>query len=210
METLKLRKGDGINLSKRYSGETKYRLGLAWDISGVGRDADLDALVLEVGSDGKILDIDHVVGYPSGDPKRENYRNITFSTPSGETGFKDPEDAVKHFGDARSATVSESGDDEVIEIDLAKVNPKVSELILIVSIYDEGMNFKDVGAPCVSIYKGASDISDLSYQLDESFPDSSVLEVARIKKEGSAWVLEALGNGSGDLATELKKYNIPC
>jgi tellurium resistance protein TerD len=149
------------------------------------------------------------VGYPSGDSSRENYRNITFSLSSGGQGFKDPEDAVKHFGDARSATVSE-GDDEVIEIDLAKVNPAVTELILIVSIYDQGMNFKDVGAPCVSIYKGASQISDLSYQLDESFPDSSVLEVAKIKKDGATWTLEALGNGSSDLATELKKYHIPC
>jgi stress response protein SCP2 len=50
----------------------------------------------------------------------------------------------------------------------------------------------------------------LSYQLDESFPDSSVLEVAKIKKDGGAWTLEALGNGSSDLATELKKYHIPC
>ena len=210
METLKLTKGGSINLSKRYSGETKYRLGLAWDVARSGRDADLDALVLEVCPDGRILDIDHVVGYPSGDPGRENYRNITFSTPTGSTGFKDPEDAVRHFGDARSATVSDGGDDEVIEIDLAKVNPKVSELILIVSIYDDGLNFKDIGAPCVSIYKGTTDISDLSYQLDESFPDSSVLEVAKIKKDGSSWTLEALGNGSGDLATELKKYHIPC
>ena len=86
----------------------------------------------------------------------------------------------------------------------------MTELILIVSIYDDGMNFKDVGAPCVSVYKGTSEISDLSYQLDESFPDSSVLEVAKIKKDGGAWTLEALGNGSSDLATELKKYHIPC
>ncbi len=210
METLKLKKGGSINLSKRYSGETKYRIGLAWDVSRSGRDADLDALVLEVCSDGRILDIDHVVGYPSGDPGREHYREITFSTPSGGTGFKDPEDAVKHMGDARSATVSEHGDDEVIEIDLAKVNPRVTDLVLIVSIYDDGMNFSEVGAPCVSIYKGTSEISDLSYQLDESFPDSSVLEVAKLHKTGGTWELEALGNGSRSLETELKKYHIPC
>ena len=209
MEKLKLTKGGSINLSKRYSGVMKYRVGLAWDISRSGKDTDLDALILEVMSDGKIVDIDHVVGYPSGDPDRENYRNITFSTPTGSTGFKDPEDAVKHFGDARSATVSEHGDDEVIEIDLAKVNPKVQELILIVSIYTPGITFKDVGAPEVSVYSGDSQISDLSYQLSESFPDSTVLEVAKIKKEASTWVLEALGNGSLDLEVELKKYHIP-
>ena len=209
MEKLKLTKGGSINLSKRYSGVMKYRVGLAWDISRSGKDADLDALILEVMPDGKIVDIDHVVGYPSGDPDRENYRNITFSTTTGSTGFKDPEDAVKHFGDARSATVSEHGDDEVIEIDLAKVNPKVQELILIVSIYTPGLTFKDVGAPEVSVYSGDSQVSDLSYQLSESFPDSTVLEVAKIKREASTWVLEALGNGSLDLEVELKKYHIP-
>jgi tellurium resistance protein TerD len=208
MEKLKLTKGGSINLSKRYSGETKYRVGLAWDISGSGRDADLDALILEVCPDGRILDIDHVVGFPSGDPDRENYRNITFSTPDGGTGFKDPEDAVKHFGDARTALASD-GDDESIEIDLAKVNPKVSELILIVSIYNPGMTFKDVGAPEISIYKGSSQVSDLSYQLSESFPEYSVIEVAKIKKDAGTWTLEALGNGSVDLEAELKKYHIP-
>lgn len=208
MEKVKLTKGGTVNLTKRYSGEKKFRIGLGWDLKG-GRDADLDALVVELGANGKVIDIDHLVGYPSGDTGRSNYRNITFTTPDGKVGFKDPEDCVKHFGDARSALVSDA-DDEVIEIDLSRVNSGVNELLIIVSIYDSGISFKEVGFPSVSVYKGDSDISDLSYSLDESFPDCTVVEVAKIKKEGDSWVLEALGNGSEGLDAELQKYGIPC
>lgn len=204
---LNLSKGGTINLTKRNPGITKYRFGLAWDLKN-GRDADLDALAICLGANGKLPsgDIDYIVGYPSGDPGRDGRDKITWTTPTGGLGFKDPAGSVLHHGDLRTGTTTE-GDDEVIDVDLARVPATVSEIRLVVSIYTPG-TFKDVGVPVVSVYRGeTTDVPDLTYALDESFPGSSVVEVASLKRTGlSDWTLEAIGEGVSDLSATIDKY----
>ena len=95
-----------------------------------------------------------------------NFDKITFRNPDGTLGFRSIDGACKLLGDARTGDVSENGDDEVIEIDLSKVDPRTKSILIAVNIYSPGgSNFGQVKNPVVSIYKDNSDISEISYDL---------------------------------------------
>lgn len=209
---IKLRKGENINLTKNYGGQKKWKIGLSW--AEVPFDLDVIALALtdRVGKGGKCIDIDHLVGYMNAtDPDRPGLDKITFRTPSGELGFKDPEGAIMHFGDCRDG--SKAGDDEVIKLDFDKLDPRAKAVLILVNIYDidkKGYNFGRVQDAMANLYQDDSDISTLSYELSEDYSGAQCLEFVEFYLHNDEWKMSALGEGNGnDLEAELKKFGIP-
>lgn len=210
--TIKLRKGENVNLTKNYGGHKKWTIGLAW--AEVPFDLDVIALVLDdrVANGGKCIDIDHLVGYMNAtDPNRPNLENITFRTPTGELGFKDPEGAIMHFGDCRDG--GKEGDDEKIELDFDKLNPRGKSVLILVNIYDidkKGYNFGRVKDAMANLYRTGSDVSELSFELQEDYSGAQCLEFVEFYLHNDEWKMSALGDGNGnDLETELKKFGLP-
>ena len=111
-----LRKGQKMNLSPDNSIH-EVDIGLGWDaVQGY----DLDASAFMLGANGKVLGDDWFVFY-------------------GQTSS--PDGAVTHSGDSNGVG---DGDDEIIHINLDRVNPQVQKIVFIVTIdsaLERGYNF---------------------------------------------------------------------
>ena len=216
MALVKLVKGQNINLTRQFNGQTKFRVGLSWDTGAQTFDLDAIALLLtdKVDSGGKVPNEDFAAAYFNNDPDRPNYQKITFQTPSGNVGFQSIDGSVKSFGDNR--TGEGSGDDETIELDLSKVDPRVKSILILVNIYTEddptkNFNFGMVKNAVVKLYEGNSDVPALCFELSEDFSTEHNLEFVEVYLHNNEWKFKALGNGNNNtFAEELKKFGIPC
>ena len=216
MALVKLVKGQNINLTRQFNGQTKFRVGLSWDTGAQTFDLDAIALLLtdKVDAGGKVPNEDFAAAYFNNDPDRPNYQKITFQTPSGNVGFQSIDGSVKSFGDNR--TGEGSGDDETIELDLSKVDPRVKSILILVTIYTEddptkNFNFGMVKNAMVKLYEGNSDVPALCFELSEDFSTEHNLEFVEVYLHNNEWKFKALGNGNNNtFAEELKKFGIPC
>ena len=216
MALVKLVKGQNINLTRQFNGQTKFRVGLLWDTGAQTFDLDAIALLLtdKVDAGGKVPNEDFAAAYFNNDPDRPNYQKITFQTPSGNVGFQSIDGSVKSFGDNR--TGEGSGDDETIELDLSKVDPRVKSILILVNIYTEddptkNFNFGMVKNAMVKLYEGNSDVPALCFELSEDFSTEHNLEFVEVYLHNNEWKFKALGNGNNNtFAEELKKFGIPC
>ena len=216
MALVKLVKGQNINLTRQFNGQTKFRVGLSWDTGAQTFDLDAIALLLtdKVDAGGKVPNEDFAAAYFNNDPDRPNYQKITFQTPSGNVGFQSIDGSVKSFGDNR--TGDGSGDDETIELDLSKVDPRIKSILILVNIYTEddptkNFNFGMVKNAMVKLYEGNSDIPALCFELSEDFSTEHNLEFVEVYLHNNEWKFKALGNGNNNtFAEELKKFGIPC
>lgn len=167
----------------------KFTIDLGWDVNttSTGAQFDLDASVFIMGDNKKLLADEFFVFY---------------------NNLKSPDDAVEHTGD--NLTGDGDGDDEQIVVDLSKVDPRVSELSIIVTIHDADtrkQNFGQVRNSFVRIVD-ANGTELLKYELEEDFSIETAVEFGRIYKRNNEWKFEAVGAGMrGGLQDYLNKYN---
>ncbi len=170
--------------------QTRFTVGLGWDTnqSSTGYDFDLDASAFILGENGKILQDEYFVFY---------------------NNLKSPDGAVRHTGD--NLTGEGEGDDESIEIDLTKIDPRATEIIIVVTIHkapERRQNFGQVRNAFIRIYNPDNGEEMLRYDLDEDFSIETAVEFARIYKRGGQWKFEAVGTGmKGGLAEYLQRFN---
>jgi tellurium resistance protein TerD len=168
----------------------KFTVGLGWDAntSTNGAAFDLDASVFILGENKKILSDQHFVFY---------------------NNLKSPDEAVTHTGD--NLTGDGDGDDEQIRVDLSKIDPRATELCVVVTIYDaenRRQNFGQVRNSFVRIFNSDTNAEILKYELDEDFSIETAVEFGRIYKRNGEWKFEAVGAGmKGGLQDYLTKYN---
>ena len=168
----------------------KFTIGLGWDTnsSSTGSSFDLDASVFILGDNKKILSDQHFVFY---------------------NNTKSPEESVEHTGD--NLTGDGAGDDEQIKVDLSKIDPKATELCIVVTIHEADkrrQNFGQVRNSYVRIFDSASNEVLLKYELEEDFSIETAVEFGRIYKKNNEWKFEAVGAGmKGGLQDYLNKYN---
>ncbi|MDE7080692.1 MAG: TerD family protein [Muribaculaceae bacterium] len=168
----------------------KFTVGLGWDENNTdtGADFDLDASAFILGENGKILADEYFVFY---------------------NNLASPDGAVEHTGD--NLTGAGTGDDESINIDLSKIDPRATEIIFVVTIHkceERRQNFGQVRNAFIRIYNTANQEEILRYDLDEDFSVETAVEFGRLYKRGGQWKFEAIGTGmKGGLAEYLKKYN---
>lgn len=168
----------------------KFTIGLGWDTnqSDTGYDFDLDASAFMLGSNGKIPADEFFVFY---------------------NNLQSPDEAVSHTGD--NLTGEGEGDDESIIIDLEKVDPRVNEIVIVVTIHkaqERHQNFGQVRNAFIRIYNSDTNQEILRYDLDEDFSIETAVEFGRLYKRNGEWKFEAIGTGmKGGLAEYLVKYN---
>ena len=168
----------------------KFTVGLGWDTnsSTTGTDFDLDASVLILGENKKLLSDSHLVFY---------------------NNLKSPNEAVVHTGDNR--TGAGDGDDEQILVDLSKIEPNAAEICIVVTIHEaaqRGQNFGQVRNSFIRIFDSVTNQEMLKYELEEDFSIETAVEFGRIYKRNGEWKFEAVGMGmKGGLEDYLNKYN---
>jgi tellurium resistance protein TerD len=186
-----LSKGGRVSLSKEAPGLKNIKVGLAWDANATdtGAQFDLDASVFLVGADGKVLSDGHFIFY----------NNAT--SPCG---------AIVHKGDNR--TGEGDGDDEVIEIDLDKVDASVDKIIFTVTIDEaqaRNQNFGQVSNSLIRILNQEGGAEITKYELDEDYSSETAINFGELYRKDGGWNFKAVGAGFNDgLAGFCKMYGV--
>jgi tellurium resistance protein TerD len=181
-----------INLTKGQRieiGLSKVGVGLGWDPNeGTGFDFDLDASAFMLGENKKL-------------PQDEFF--VFYNNP------KSPDGAVESSGDDLTGGNSD-GDDETLTVDLAKVDPKIQEIVFTVTIHDyetRRQNFGQVRNSFIRIYNAQNNEEIAKYELDEDFSVETAVEFGRLYKRSGEWKFEAMGIGyKGGLQYFVDKY----
>jgi tellurium resistance protein TerD len=185
---INLSKGGLINLQKTKPGIDMITVGLGWDAnSGTSTNPfDLDASVFILGSNGKLLSDSHFVFY----------NNKT-----------SPDGAVVHQGDNR--TGAGEGDDEVINIQLSKINQNVHQIVFAITIdqaAERNQNFGMVENSFARVYNALTGEILCQYTLQDKFPEGDALLIGRFYRAEKEWIFEALSNAYNNGLMGLIEY----
>ena len=186
-----LSKGGRVSLSKEAPGLKHLKVGLGWDANqtDTGSACDLDASLFLLGADGKVISDSHFVFYG----------NVT--SPCG---------AVVHQGD--NTTGEGDGDDEVVLIDLEKVDAKVEKIIFAVTIHEakeRNQNFGQVNNSLIRLVNTDGDKEIAKYELDEDYSAETAISFGELYRKSGSWNFKATGDGFNDgLAGFCKMYGV--
>lgn len=199
MGRFNLSKGERFKIAKS-EGLSKIKVVLDWN-----SDADLDASTFLCGDEGVILDDAGFVFYNS-ENREQPFDRAVFGNKRkwmAETRPMSSDGAVLGSLDDRNG-----GSGEQIDVDLDKVDPNVCEIVFVVSIHDEGMNFGDVKDAFISVVNAVNDEELCRYELNEAFTEETALSVAKlVVNEDGDWEFEAVGVGHvGGLETLIDIY----
>ncbi len=181
---INLQKGQRENIDA-----PKFTIGLGWDTNSAttGAAFDLDASIFILNDQKKLISDENFVFY---------------------NNLVSPDGAVEHTGD--NLTGDGDGDDEQIKVDLTKVDGKVNEICIVVTIHDaesRRQNFGQVRNSFVRIFDAVTNEVILKYELEEDFSIETAVEFGRIYKREGKWKFEAVGMGmKGGLQDYLNKY----
>lgn len=188
---ISLAKGQKVDLTKGNPGLTKIMVGLGWDVNAFdsGSAFDLDAAAFMVGDDGKC---------PT-DKEFIFYGNLNH-----------PSESVNHMGD--NLTGEGDGDDEQIQIDLAKIPANISKIAFTVTIYDAAVrqqNFGQVSNSFIRIVDETTNTELIRYDLGEDFSIETAVVVGELYRHNGEWKFNAIGSGfQGGLAALCGHYGI--
>lgn len=199
MGRFNLSKGERFKIAKS-DGLSKIKVVLDWD-----SDADLDASTFLCGDEGVILDDAGFVFYNSENREKPFDRAVYGNKRKwmAETRPMSSDGAVLGSIDDR-----DGGQGEQIDVDLDKVDPKVCEIVFVVSIHDEGKTFGDVEGASISVVNAENGEELCRYELAETFTEETALSVAKlVVNEDGDWEFEAVGVGHvGGLETLIDIY----
>ena len=172
-----LKKGGRVSLSKEVPGLKHIKVGLGWDANATdtGGQFDLDASLFLVGSDGKVVSDNHFIFY-----------NNTTSPCGG----------VEHKGDNK--TGQGDGDDEMIEIDLDRVDASVQSIIFTVTIDEadsRNQNFGQVNNSIIRILNKTTGREITRYELDEDYSTETAINFGELYRKNGNWNFKAVGAG---------------
>lgn len=182
---INLQKGQRIEV-----GLTKITIGLGWDPNeGTGSDFDLDASAFMVDQFKQIPDEPFFIFYGNTDS---------------------PDGALHHTGDDPTGGNSADGDDESIQVDLSKVDSRITEISFVVTIHDaiaRRQNYGQVRNSYIRIVDDSNGQEVAKYELGEDFSLETAVEFGRLYRRNDSWKFEASGMGyKEDLAFFLSKY----
>lgn len=185
---INLEKSQSIDLTKSSPGLNNVGIGLGWDASDSnGNNIDCDVSVFMLDESNKI----------PGDGYFVFYNSLTSSDGS-----------VVHQGD--NTTGEGDGDDEVVHVNLGKVDSSILQMLFVVTIHDAEKNNQDfsvVKNAFIRIYDNDSGEELCRYELSENFGDADSVQIGRVYTH-DGWHFEAMGTGfTGGLGTLLGAYN---
>jgi tellurium resistance protein TerD len=177
-----LAKGQKVSLSKMSSNLDLIEVGLGWDTatnSAIPYDLDAEAFML--GENGKVIGDDWFIFY-----------NQPMS----------PDGSCKHSGDNKDG--SGVGDDEVIQLQLSRVNPQVAKIAFVISINEaqaRGHNFGGVQNAYVRVVDKGTGKELIKFNLTDYFKEVTSMTVGELYLKGGEWRFNAVGQGlNTDLA----------
>lgn len=188
---ISLTKGQKVDLTKKNPSLKNIMVGLGWDVNEFdsGADFDLDAAAFMLGANGKC-------------PTEKEF--VFYGNLEHASG------AVKHMGD--NLTGEGEGDDEQIEVSLAKIPPNVERIAFTVTIYDaepRRQNFGQVSNSYIRIVDADTDSELIRYDLGEDFSIETAVVVGELYKHNGEWKFNAIGSGfQGGLAALCGHYGI--
>lgn len=182
---ISLQKGQKIDI-----GLSNISVGLGWNpAEGTGATFDLDASAFLIDSTRLIPAEGYFVFYGNTDS---------------------PDSSIRHTGDDPTGGNSDGGDDETIEVDLAKVSASIQEILFVVTIHEAAQkrqNFGQVRDSYIRIVDNTSNNEIAKYELGEDFSIETAIEFGRLYRKDGKWKFEASGIGyKEDLAFFLSKY----
>jgi stress response protein SCP2 len=201
--TIKLRKGEKINLSKESRGLAKVIVGLGWD-ENTGSKKDESFL----GELGKILfgsaalseddfDCDAVAIMLEGGHYRRREDLIFYNNLVHKSG------SVKHMGDNLTGNASgEKGDAEQILIDLKHVPEKYDKIVLAVGIYQalqRHQHFGMIENTYIRVVDDSTKREICRYNLTDNYPNMTHVIFGDLHKDKNGeWQFRAIGEGTKD------------
>lgn len=182
---INLQKGQRIEV-----GLTKITIGLGWDPNeGTGSDFDLDASAFMIDQFKQIPAEPFFIFYGNTDS---------------------PDGALHHTGDDPTGGNSVDGDDESIQVDLSKIDARITEISFVVTIHDaiaRRQNYGQVRNSYIRIVDDSNGQEVAKYELGEDFSLETAVEFGRLYRRNDSWKFEASGMGyKEDLAFFLSKY----
>lgn len=184
---VRLKKGQKVALAQ--VGETLRRINvcLGWDVVNVACDLDASAFMLD--SNNRIIGDDWFVFYGQ---------------------LNSPDGSVIHSGDSDGTT--SSGDDEVITIDLNRVNPAVKKIVFVVTINDaieNRLNFSMVKNAYVRVVNADSNREINNFTLTDYYENVTAMVVGEVYNHNGQWKFNAVGDGvAKDLAGLCAMYGV--
>lgn len=173
--SVKLTKGQGVNLKKDAPNLKRVLIGLGWDpvksFFGASQ-MDIDASVICI------------------DEKERQEGLVYYGNLRHRSG------AIKHYGD--NLTGDGDGDDEQIEINLEKIPDKITRLSIIINIYSAYSRNQHFGK-VKNCFVHASDLDSgkelVRYDIDGNFDKKTGIFVADIYRHNGEWKFKAIGEG---------------
>jgi tellurium resistance protein TerD len=184
---INLQKGQKISLSKESPGLAKVMCGLGWDIAqktgggvfsrfSASQDFDLDASVIAVNEQGKLVAQENVIYY---------------------SNKQHPSGSIVHHGD--NLTGAGEGDDEQVTVDLNRIPSAISKLIFVVTIYDSvgrRQDFGQVKNAFVRLVNATNKQEIARYNLSgQDYANATSMIMAEVYKHNGEWKMAAIGDG---------------
>lgn len=175
--TISLIKGQALSLAKSNPGLTRVFMGLGWDavkkggffggLQGGGKqEIDLDASVIVF------------------DANKSPIETVYFGQDTSRDG------SIRHGGDNR--TGAGDGDDEVIHVDLSRLDPRAAHLVFTVNSF-RGQTFKEVDNAVARLVDETSGREICTFTLKEQGAHTGVV-MASLSKESDGWTMKAHGS----------------
>lgn len=182
--TISLTKGQTLSLAKTNPGLTRVFMGLGWDpakpASGGGF---LSRIFGGGGSAGDSIDLDaSVVVF---DSAKNEIDTVYFGT----RGLTSKDGAIRHGGD--NLTGDGDGDDEVIHVDLSRIDPRAAHLVFTVNSF-RGQTFNEVDNAVARLVDETSGREICSFTLREQGAHTGVI-MASLSKGPDGWTMKAHG-----------------
>lgn len=194
-ESMPLRNSDGENIDKFFIGCSWGSVSetVLWGLISYKRDIDLDLSCVMFDSGNRI--IDHIYS-----PLFRKEILKKFGLPPGKEYSND--NAIVHSGDDMNG---DSGDDididnEVISINLEKIDRKVKEVYFFLNNGGEE-NFGSIPHIRLRLVEGTEDDPGEefgSYRIEGSFGENSGMILGRMVRENDEWVFQAIGTPMND------------
>ena len=182
-----LKKGQKVALANGNAPLTGIKVCLGWDILNTA--CDLDASAFMLGADGRVIGDDWFVFY--GQPTS-------------------PDGSVRHSGDSTNGAAV--GDDEIIDINLATINPNTAKIVFVVTIneaLERGLNFSMVTNAYVRVVDTATNTELVKFTLSDYYATVTSMVVGEVYKHNGAWKFNAVGDGvAKDLAGLCGMYGV--
>ena len=184
--SVRLQKGQKVNLTKENAGLSQVLVGLGWDEApqkrgffNLGKQADIDCDASTV-----MLNKGQLSGY--GDL-------VYFGNLQHRSG------TVQHLGD--NLTGAGDGDDEQIIIDLANMPQQYDKIVIVVNIYDavpRKQHFGMIQNAFIRLVDGRTNQEMCRYNLTEDYSGMTAMIFGEIYRYNGEWKFSAVGQGTND------------